>query len=35
MSAHVLVNLLNEWRKSDKIGGLPWVELLVLSRFHS
>ena len=25
MSAHVLLNLLNEYRKSDKIRGLPGI----------
>ena len=35
MSAHGILNLLNELRKSHKIGILPWEELLLLSRFHS
>ena len=28
MSAHVLLNLLNELRKRDKMGGLPSIYLL-------
>ena len=32
MSAHVLLNLFNELRKSDKMGGLPML-LSILSLF--
>ena len=31
MSVHVLLNLLNEFEKSDKMGGLPSI----LSLFHN
>ena len=26
MSAHVLLNLLNKWRKSDQMRGLPTIQ---------
>ena len=33
MSVHVLLNLLNELGKSDKIGGLPSILLLFCNKF--
>ena len=38
MSDHVLLNLLNELRKSDKMGGLPSILLLFrneLNKFNN
>ena len=32
MSAHVLLNLLNELRKSDKVRGLPSILLLFFAK---
>ena len=34
MSAHVLLNLLNELRKSDKMRGLPSILLLFRNEFN-
>ena len=34
MSGHVLLNLLNESRKRDKIRGLPVILSLFLNRFN-
>ena len=34
MSAHVLLNLLNELGKSDKMQGLPSILLLFRSEFN-
>ena len=34
MSAHVLLNLLNKLRKSDKIRGLPNILSLFRNEFH-
>ena len=34
MSAHVLLNLLNELRKSDKMQGLPSILLLFRKEFN-
>ena len=34
MSAHVLLNLLNELRKSDKIRGLPIILSLFRNEFN-
>ena len=34
MSAHVLLNLLNKWRKRDKMRGLPSILLLFLEEFN-
>ena len=34
MSAHVLLNLLNEFGKSDKIRGLPSILLLFSNEFN-
>ena len=34
MSAHVLLNLLNELRKRDKMRGLPIILSLFRSKFH-
>ena len=34
MSAHVLLNLLNELRKSDKMRGLPRILLLFRNKFN-
>ena len=34
MSAHVLLNLLNELRKRDKIGGLPSILSLFPNEFN-
>ena len=33
MSAHVLLNLLNELRKRDKMGGLPSILSLFRNKF--
>ena len=34
MSAHVLLNLLNELGKRDKMGGLPSIYLFLRSKFN-
>ena len=34
MSAHVLLNLLNELRKRDKMGGLPSIISLFRNEFY-
>ena len=34
MSAHILLNLLNEFGKSDKMGGLQSILSLFLSEFN-
>ena len=34
MSAHVLLNLLNEVKKSDKMGGLPSILSLFCNEFN-
>ena len=34
MRAHVLLNLLNELRKSDKMQGLPCILLLFRNEFY-
>ena len=34
MSAHVLMNLLNELRKGDKMRGLPSILSLFRNEFH-
>ena len=34
MSAHALLNLLNEWRKSDKMQGLPSILSLFCNKFN-
>ena len=34
MSAHVLLNLLNELRKNDKMQGLPSILLLFRNEFN-
>ena len=34
MSAHVLLNLLNKLRKSDQMGGLPTILLLLRNEFN-
>ena len=34
MSAHVLLNLLNKLRKSDKMRGLPSILLLFRNKFN-
>ena len=34
MSAHVLLNLLNELGKRDKIGGLPSILSLFCNKFN-
>ena len=34
MSAHVLLNLLNEMGKSDKMRGLPSILLIFLNEFN-
>ena len=34
MSAHVLLNLLNKMRKSDKMGGLPSILSLFRNKFN-
>ena len=34
MSAHVLLNLLNELRKRDKVRGLPLIISLFLNAFN-
>ena len=34
MSSHVLLNLLNELRKSDKMRGLPNILLLFQNKFN-
>ena len=34
MSAHVLLNLLNELRKRDKMRGLPRILSLFLNKFN-
>ena len=35
MSAHVLLNLLNELDKSDKMGGLPSILFLFRNEFSN
>ena len=34
MSVHVLVNLLNEWGKSDKMRGLPSILSIFRNKFN-
>ena len=34
MSAYVLLNILNKWRKRDKMGGLPSILSLFRSEFN-
>ena len=34
MSAHVLLNLLNEWGKRDKMRGLPSILILFRNEFN-
>ena len=34
MSAHVLLNLFNKWRKSNKMQGLPSILLLFCNKFN-
>ena len=34
MNAHVLLNLLNEFGKSDKVQGLPSISLLFRNEFN-
>ena len=33
MSAHVLLNLLNELGKRDKMRGLPWILSLFINKY--